>query len=41
MMKVLSWNNRGLGHPSKANALKDLRNQEKPEIVLVQEIKQG
>lgn len=40
-MKFLSWNSKGLGHPSKSNALRDLINQEKSEFVLVQETKQG
>ena len=40
MMKILSWNNRGLGHPSKIVALKDLIQSESPEIVLIQETKQ-
>ena len=41
MMKVVSLNSRGLGHPSKTKALRDLINQEKPEIILLQETKQG
>ena len=41
MMKVLSWNSRGLGHPSKTIALRDSINQETPEIILLQETKQG
>ena len=40
MIKILSWNSRGLGHPSKSNALKDLIAQEKPSIILIQETKQ-
>lgn len=40
MMKILSWNCRGLGHPSKLNALRDLIHNEKPEIILIQETKQ-
>eukprot|EP00253_Pinus_taeda_P013489 PITA_13489 len=40
MMKILSWNSRGLGHPSKLAALKDLIHSENPEIVLIQETKQ-
>ena len=40
-MKILSWNSRGLGHPSKAKALKDLINQEQPKFILLQETKQG
>lgn len=39
-MKMLPWNSRGLGHPSKIAALKDLIQIEKPEIVLIQETKQ-
>lgn len=41
MMKVLSWNWRGLGHPSKIAALRDLTIQEKPKIILLQETKKG
>jgi len=41
MMKVLSWNSRGLGHPSKVVALKDIIKNEKPGILLLQETKQG
>lgn len=37
---MLSWNSRGLGHPSKIVALKDLIQSEKPEIILEQETKQ-
>ena len=40
MMKVLSWNSRGLGNPSKITALRDLLHNEKPEIMLIQETKQ-
>eukprot|EP00253_Pinus_taeda_P034106 PITA_34106 len=40
-MKILSWNNRGLGHPSKITALRDLLYSERPEILLVQETKQN
>ena len=40
MMKILSWNSRGLGHPSKLAALKYLIHSENPEIVLIQETKQ-
>jgi len=40
MIKVLSWNNRGLGYPSKITALRDLIQTERPEIVLIQETKQ-
>ena len=39
-MKALTWNCRGLGHPSKTNALKYLINQEQPDIILIQETKQ-
>lgn len=41
MMKLLSWNSRGMGHPSKTAALKDLLHSESPEIVLLQETKQN
>ena len=37
----MSWNSKGLGHPSKIAALRDLINQEKPKIILLQETKQG
>eukprot|EP00253_Pinus_taeda_P009759 PITA_09759 len=40
MMKILSWNSRGLGHPSKLVALKDLIHSENPEIMLIQETMQ-
>eukprot|EP00253_Pinus_taeda_P017174 PITA_17174 len=40
MIKIISWNSRGLGHPSKTNALKDIINQEKPSIILLQETNQ-
>eukprot|EP00253_Pinus_taeda_P032306 PITA_32306 len=40
-MKILSWNSRGLGHPSKIVALKDRIIHEKPKILLLQETKQG
>lgn len=40
MIKILSWNSRGLGHPSKTNSLKDLIAQEKPSIILSHETKQ-
>ena len=40
MIKILSWNSRGLRHPSKTNALKDLIIQEHPSIILLQETKQ-
>eukprot|EP00253_Pinus_taeda_P021469 PITA_21469 len=39
MMKILSWNSRGLGHPSKLVSLKDLIHSENPEIMLIQETK--
>lgn len=39
MMKVLSWNSRGLGHPSKKAALMELIHSEKPDILLIQETK--
>lgn len=39
MMKVLSWNSRGLGHPSKKAALMELIRSEKPDILLIQETK--
>jgi len=39
MTKILSWNNRGLGHPSKFLALGDLIYNEKQEIILIQETK--
>lgn len=41
MMKFLSWNSRGLGHPPKIVALKDLIHGEKLDILLLQEIKHG
>lgn len=41
MMKVLSWNSRGLGHPSKTIALRDLLYNERPEILLIKETKQN
>lgn len=37
---MLSWNSRGLGHPSKIATLKELIQSEKPEIILIQETKQ-
>ena len=40
MIKILSWNNRGLGHPTKINSLTDLIVQEKPSIILLQETMQ-
>jgi len=41
MIKILSWNSRGLGHPSKVVALRDLIISEKPGIIMLQEIKQN
>lgn len=41
ILKSSTWNYRGLGHPSKNNALRDIFRQEKPNIVLLQETKQG
>ena len=40
MMKFISWNCRGLGHPSKIASLKDLADHEKPGIIMIQETKQ-
>eukprot|EP00253_Pinus_taeda_P008137 PITA_08137 len=40
-MKLLSWNSRGMGHPSKSTALRDLLQNERPEILLIQETKQN
>lgn len=40
IMKVISWNCRGLGHLSKIVSLKDLTAHEKPGIVMIQETKQ-
>eukprot|EP00253_Pinus_taeda_P028479 PITA_28479 len=40
-MLVLLWNSRGLGHPSKITALRDLLYNERPKILLVQETKQN
>lgn len=40
MMKILSWNIRGLGHPSKVAVLRDLIIYEKPRIIMLQETKQ-
>lgn len=40
-MKAFTWNYRGLGHPSNNNALRDFFKQEEPDIVLLQETKQG
>eukprot|EP00253_Pinus_taeda_P003329 PITA_03329 len=41
MMKLLSWNSRGMGHPSKSAALRDLIQSERPDIILLQETKQS
>eukprot|EP00253_Pinus_taeda_P004132 PITA_04132 len=41
MIKILSWNSRGFGHPSKIVALRDLIHHKKPGIILLQETKQG
>eukprot|EP00253_Pinus_taeda_P022180 PITA_22180 len=41
MMKLLSWNSRGMGHPSKSAALRDLLQTERPEIILIQETKKS
>lgn len=41
MMKLLSWNSRGMGHPSKLAALRDLLQTERPDIILLQETKQS
>eukprot|EP00253_Pinus_taeda_P010539 PITA_10539 len=41
MMKLLSWNSRGMGHPSKTTALRDLLHNERPEILLIQETKKN
>jgi len=41
MMKALSWNRRGIGHPSKIVSLNDLIIHEKPKILMLQETKQG
>ena len=38
-MIVVSWNCRGLGHPSQIKFLKDLIKSEKPDILLIQETK--
>ena len=38
-MIVVSWNCRGLGHPSKINFLKDLIKSKKPDILLIQDTK--
>ena len=39
MMKVISWNYRGLRGSSKVEALKDIVKTEKPDILLIQETK--
>ena len=39
MMKVVSWNYRGLGGSSKVEALKYIVKTEKPDILLIQETK--
>lgn len=41
MMKILSWNIRGLGHPSKVAALRDVIISEKLGIIMLQETKQN
>jgi len=41
MMKILSSNITGLGHPSKVAALRDLIISEKPGIIMLQETKQN
>ena len=41
MMKILSWNIRGLGNPSKVAALRDLIISKKPTIIMLQETKQN
>jgi hypothetical protein len=38
-MCIVSWNCRGLGNPSKAEAVKDLLKIDPPEILLLQETK--
>ena len=38
-MKVVSWNCRGLGGSIKVESLKNILNDEKPDILLVQEAK--
>lgn len=38
-MRLVSWNCRGLGNPSKAEAIKNLVKSEFPEILLLQETK--
>eukprot|EP00253_Pinus_taeda_P017260 PITA_17260 len=40
-MKLLSWNSRGMGYPSKTTALRDLLQTERPGILLIQETKQN
>jgi len=41
MMKKLSWNIRGLGHPSKVAALRDLIISKNSGIIMLQETKQN
>lgn len=36
-MKLVSWNCKGLGNPSKAEAVKDLLKIETPKILMLQE----
>jgi exonuclease III len=38
-MRIVSWNCRGLGNPSKVEAVKDLLKNESPEILMLQETK--
>ena len=38
-MRIVSWNCRGLGNPSKVEAVKDLMKTEPAEILLLQETK--
>ena len=38
-MKLVSWNCRGLGNPSKIEAVKDLLKIDSPEILMLQETK--
>jgi len=40
MMKILSWNSRALGHPSKVLSLRELIHSENPGILLIEETKQ-
>ena len=39
MMKVISWNYRGLGGSSKVEAIKEIIKAERPDILLIQETK--